>query len=287
MPNDILKDLNAAISTLMNGSAPQIVAFAWSILNSIAIFQLVMICIRWELDLMDSHHWTRLHMSDVVLFLMKLSAASIMLTFYSSPLPGFGVSFHQLIPSIGQLLANTVNQAGSQLLVNNINAAVKSLPTPSLFSALETMTYVMVLGVMGIFQVVLIAVTAFGFIAVAVLTLTGPLMIPLLLTKNFNKYFFRWIDMMVVYSSYPFISAAFVFVFGNSLNNFFTNTFAGNYTFAQLLLGFTTMLLLVGTFTFSMFKIPAFASQHFDGAGSVYASMAGAAEKFIAQSFGG
>ena len=75
-------------------------AFAWSMFNVIAVYQLIMICIRWELDLMDNHHWSRFHMSDVILFLMKVSAAGIMLTFYNSPLPGFGVNFHQYANAI-------------------------------------------------------------------------------------------------------------------------------------------------------------------------------------------
>jgi hypothetical protein len=277
----ILGEITAQISSLMSGSTPAIAAFAWKIFNSIAVFQLVMICIRWELDILDNHHWVRLHLSDVVLFLMRLSAAGILLTFYSSPLPGFGVSFHQLLPAIGQTLAASIDKRGDALLTASLNAAVAGMPTPSLLSIIEIATYWIVLFVVSLFQLLLFVITAFGFIAVAVLSLTGYLMIPLLLTKNFSRYFWTWIDQMVVYSMYPFIGSAFVFVLGNALNNFFVKTFAGGYTFPQLLAALPVLLVLLGTFAFCVFRIPQFTSQHFGGAGSVYSNMAAGAEEYF------
>jgi len=277
----ILGDISTQIFTLINGSIPTIMAFAWSMFNVIAVYQLIMICIRWELDLMDNHHWSRFHMSDVILFLMKVSAAGIMLTFYNSPLPGFGVNFHQLLPSIGQALASTVNQAGDAVVTDNLNNAFKNMPSPGFMNFVEIGTYLLLLMVVALFQMLLFVITAFGFIAVAVLSLTGALMIPLLLTKNFAKYFFTWLDQMVVYSMYPFIGAAFIFVLGNSLNNLLMRMFAGNVTFAQAILYLPVLLTMLGTFTFSVFQIPDFASKHFGGAGSVYSNMASGVEAYV------
>ena len=277
----ILGEISAQVSVLMAGSTPAIASFAWKIFNSIAVFQLVMICIRWELDVMDNHHWSRFHMSDVVLFLMKLSAAGLMLTFYSSALPGFGISFHQLLPSIGQMLAGSIDQAGDAVVTANLNNAVANMPTPSLLSIIEIGTYLLVLMIVAFFQMLLFVITAFGFIAVGVLSLTGYVMIPLLLTKNFARYFWTWLDQMVVYSMYPFIGAAFIFVLGNSLNNLFVKVFAGGYTFAQLLLYLPVLLTLLGTFAFCVFRIPDFASKHFGGAGSIYSNMASGMESYV------
>ena len=276
----ILTDISTQATALMNGSIPGIAAFAWRMFNLIAVFQLIMICIRWELEVLDNHHWTRFHLSDVMQFLMKLAAAGLMLTFYSAALPGFGVSFHQLLPSIGQTLASTVDSTGDALLTTNLNNAVANMPTPSILSVLEIASYLLILMLVGLFQMLLFVVTAFGFIAVAVLSITGYLMIPLLLTKNFSKYFWNWLDQMVVYSMYPFIAAAFTFVLGNSLNNLVVKAFASGATLYQMMAYIPALLVLLGTFAFAVFRVPAFTSQHFGGAGGVFSNMAEGAQAY-------
>ena len=277
----LISDIAGQISVLMVGSSPAITAFSWQMFNAIAVFQLVMICIRWQVEIFDNLHWTRFHLSDVIMFLMRVSVAGALLAFYTAGLPGFGISFHQLLPYLGRALAATVNQAGDAVVTNSLNAAVANMPTPSIFSIIEIGTYLGVLVIVSLFQMLMFVITAFGFIAVAVLSLTGPLVIPLLLTKNFARYFWSWVDQMVVYSMYPFISACFIFVLGNSLNNLFARVFAGGVTFAMLLIYLPVLLVMLGTFAFCVFRIPAFTSQHFGGAGSVFSSMAEGAESYV------
>ena len=277
----ILSDISTQAAALMAGTIPTITSFAWKMFNLIAVFQLVMISIRWELEILDNHHWTRFHLSDVMMFLMKLAAAGLMLTFYSAALPGFGVSFHSLLPSLGQTLAATVDSAGDAQLTNSLNNAVANMPTPSILSILEIGSYLLILCLVGLFQMLLFVITAFGFIAIAVLSITGYLMIPLLLTKNFSKYFWTWLDQMVVYSMYPFIAAAFTFVLGNSLNNLVTKVFASGLTLAGMLAYIPALLVLLGTFAFAVFRVPAFASQHFGGAGGVFSNMAEGAQSYM------
>ncbi len=277
----VLNQLNAQISLLISSTGPQLTTFAWFLFNAIAVGQLVIIVIRWELELMDNIHWPRLHVSEVFAFLIKLAVVGSLMTFYSSPLPGFGISVHQLLPSIGQTLAGTVNQAGDVTMTNALNNAMVNVPMPGLFNPIEILTYASVLVVTGLFHLLMFVVTAFGFIAVGVLSITGQLMIPLLLTKNFARYFWGWVDMMFTYSMYPFIGAAFIYIFSNSLTNFFALTLAGGLTFPQLVLAFPVMCVLLGTFAFSIFNVPQFASQHFGGAGATFAGMAGVAQKYL------
>lgn len=214
-------------------------------------------------------------------FLIKVAVVGSLLTFYSSSLPGFGVSVHQLLPMIGQKLAASVNHSGDAAMTNSLNNAMVNMPTPGLFNPIEIVTYVLVLIVTGLFHLLMFVVTASGFVAVGVLSITGQLVIPLLLTKNFAKYFWGWVDMMLTYSMYPFIGAAFIFVFSNSVNNFFVLAFSGGFTFPQLVLTFPVICVLLGTFAFSIFSIPQFTSQHFGGAGATFAGMAGVAEKYL------
>lgn len=279
----VLDQINAQISLLISGTSPQLTAFSWFLFNAIAVSQLVILAIKWELELMDNHHWPRFHLSEVFHFLLKLAVVGTLLTFYSSSLPGFGVNVHEVLPMIGQKLAATVNQSGDAAMTNSLNNAMARMPAPGLFNPIEIITYVLVLMVTGLFHLLMFAVTAFGFIAVGVLSITGQLVIPLLLTKHFAKYFWGWVDMMFTYSMYPFIGAAFIFVFSNSVNNFFVIAFAGGFTFPQLALTFPVMCVLLGTFAFSIFKVPQFAAQHFGGAGATFSTLASAAEQYLAK----
>lgn len=52
----VLNQINAQISLLISGTSPQIVSFSWFLFNAIAVGQLVIISIRWELELMDNIH---------------------------------------------------------------------------------------------------------------------------------------------------------------------------------------------------------------------------------------
>lgn len=283
----ILSEITAQISVLMNNNTAQIVKFAWVMFNSIAVFQLVMTMINWQVESMALPHWIRLPVPDLVNFLLRLGVASIMLTFYTVPLPGFGLGFHQLFPALGQSLANSINQSGDAMITANLSQAFARLPTPALLAPIETVTYLLLLGIIAVFQMLMFVVTAFGFIATAVLSMTGVLVIPLVLTKHFAKYFWNWIDQMFTYSMYPFISAVFIFVLGNSLNLFFMRMFAGSYSFAALLVALPVLLALLGTFAFCIFRIPAFAAQQFGGMGAVTSNIAAGAEAYIQKAIGG
>jgi hypothetical protein len=128
---------------------------------------------------------------------------------------------------------------------------------------------------MGIVQAVLFFVTSFGFVAIGLGSLVGPLFIPfyIYMWPTQAGKFYRWLDFMIVYSFYQVV-AAFVYVWTNVIVYFFDHAIHGDYGLAHLLILIVPFLALSVTFVISMFKVPAIAAELFGGMGSTGAQMA-------------
>ena len=74
---------------------------------------------------------------------------------------------------------------------------------------------------MGIVQAVLFFVTSFGFVAIGLGSLVGPLFIPFYMWPTQAGKFYRWLDFMIVYSFYQVVATAFVYVWTNVIVYFF------------------------------------------------------------------
>ena len=125
--------------------------------------------------------------------------------------------------------------------------------------------YGWVLLIIAVMSFVMFAVNAFGFIALGMFVLFGPLMIPLYITRNFKAKFWAWVDGLLVFSMFRAVSAAISFIFLHVLIGFFDNWVAGNYSLGHWLALLPTLLLLTGGFVYAMFSVPRITAMIFGG----------------------
>jgi hypothetical protein len=199
--------------------------------------------------------------------LMTIAFGFGMITYYSRPIPGFGVSFYHLIVDQGLSLANQLNHALLQELWDRLNALYFGLEVPGLTLALnllEGLRYLVTILCIVVAEAAVFAVIAFGYIAMAIAVLLGPVFIPFFIVPHLEWLFWGWLKSLIQYAFYPVVANAYVFVFGNLLIHFI-DSHPPPYDGARLLVLFGPLVLLLIAFTFGVLKIPSLVNSLFTG----------------------
>lgn len=199
--------------------------------------------------------------------LMTIAFGFAMITYYSRPIPGFGTSFHHLIVDQGLSLANQLNHALVQELWDRLNALYFGLEMPGLslaLNVLEGVRYVVTILCILLAQSAMFAVIAFGYIAMTIAVLLGPVFIPFFIVPHLEWIFWGWCRSIVQYAFYPVVANAYLFVFGNLLIHFI-DRHPPPYDGAMLLTLFAPLVLLLIAFIFGILKIPSLVNSFFTG----------------------
>src|SRR5579871_930768 len=73
--------------------------------------------------------------------LLTISFGFAMVNYYSTPIPGVGVSFHNLVTNEAQFLANKINQTELQTIVDRIGDFEAHMDAPGVTDLLGTILY--------------------------------------------------------------------------------------------------------------------------------------------------
>ena len=138
-----------------------------------------------------------------------------MVNYYSTPIPGMGASFHNLITDESQFLANKINQTELQTVEERIADFETRMDSPGITDILGTIIYVVIIILLAAAQAIAIVVIAFGFIATAVCVLVGPIFIPFFIVPKLEWLFWGWFKCFIQYAFYQVIAAAVVYVIAN------------------------------------------------------------------------
>src|SRR5271170_8386936 len=147
--------------------------------------------------------------------LLTISFGFAMVNYYSTPIPGVGTSFHNLITDESQFLANKINQTELQTVEERIADFEIRMDSPGLADVLGTVIYVVIIILLAAAQAIAIVVIGFGFIATAVCVLVGPVFIPFFIVPKLEWLFWGWFRCFIQYAFYQVIAAAVVYVIGN------------------------------------------------------------------------
>src|SRR5258708_11642993 len=118
------------------------------------------------------------HFDNFASLLLTIAFGFAMVNYYSTPIPGIGSSFHNLITDEAQFLANRLNQAELQTIVDRISDFQARLDSLGVTDILGTIIYAVVIILLAAAQAISIVVVAYGFIATAVCVLVGPVFVP-------------------------------------------------------------------------------------------------------------
>ncbi len=190
-----------------------------------------------------------------------------MITYYSQPIPGFGVSFYHLIVDQGLSLANQLNHSLVQEIWDRLTGLYWGMETPGLSLALnilEVIRYAITVLCIVAAQAAVFAVIAFGYVAAAIAVLLGPIFIPFFIVPHMEWLFWGWLKSLIQYAFYPVVANAYLFVFGNLLIHFI-DSHPPPYDGATLLVLFFPLVFLLVAFAYGILKIPSLVNSLFTG----------------------
>lgn len=194
-----------------------------------------------------------------------------MLHYHFDPLPGTGLSIHNLFAGISQSIAADLDQAIMDDFLTRVRNVMDSTTRPSGMDFVGIIIYFIVIALMALMDLAMFAIDAFGWVCYGIFSLFGPLAIPLYMTKHFSSKFWGWLDGLIVFSFYRAVSAGFAYIWLNVMIGFFDNTVAGDYSIGHWLAILATLIMLTGAFAYGLFKIPMITSMLFGGVGSAAA----------------
>jgi type IV secretory pathway VirB6-like protein len=197
--------------------------------------------------------------------LLTIAFGFAMVNYYSTPIPGIGVSFHNLITDEAQFLANRINQAELQTIVDRIGDFEARIDAPGVTDFLGMVIYVVVIILLAAAQAISIVVIAYGFIATAVCVLVGPIFVPFFIVPKLEWLFWGWLRCFIQYAFYEVIAAAVVYIIGNLIIGVLTLQPAGTISTVQLIGWFPVLLITFVASIYALLKVPALTNHIFSG----------------------
>lgn len=267
MNTGTMNDLFAYLTQLMTEHAHLFQAMGLRLFRALATILIAWYGIKSALSAASGGQGPAFDFAGFANLLMVIAFGFGMLTYYSTPLPGMNVSFSQLIVNQGLDLANQLDDAMVQEIWERLNGLYFGLEMPGLSLALnllEAARYLVTTLLILVALAAVFAVIAFGYIAVAIAVLLGPVFIPFFIVPHMEWLFWGWLKSLFQYAFYPVVANAYLYVFGHVLIRFL-DRHQPPYDGAGLLVVFAPLVLLLVAFTYGVTRIPSLVNSLFTG----------------------
>jgi len=267
VPPSSMNDLFAFLTALMTEHAGMFEALGLHMFRAFAVILIAWYGTKGALAAAGGGHGPLFHFDQFAALLLTIAFGFGMITFYSRPIPGFGVSFYHLIVDQGLDLANQLNHSLLQDVWDRLTGLYWGLEVPGwtlALNALEAVRYVVTILAILVAQGAVFAVIAFGYIAVSIAVLLGPVFIPFFIVPHMEWLFWGWLKSLFQYAFYPVVANAYLFVFGNLLIRFI-DAHPPPYTGPTLLVMFFPLVMMLIAFTYGVLRIPSLVNSIFTG----------------------
>lgn len=201
-------------------------------------------------------------------FLMVISFGYAMIHYYSTPIPGFGVSFYHLITDQAFLLADQIGSQPATDLTTKLEGFIQSASAVKLvlLGPSYAVISILIVVLLSLVELVIFAVVAFGYIAVGILTLIGPIFIPFFIVPKLDFLFWGWLKSFFQYAFYPVIANAYLYVISKLLLQLLAPFDPSSFSdLAYLLATLPFILIVVGAAIYGILKIPVLVNHIFSG----------------------
>jgi hypothetical protein len=205
------------------------------------------------------------HFDNFAALLLTISFGFAMVNYYSTPIPGIGASFHNLVTDEAQFLAAHIDQAQLQTVMQKVNDYESRIDSPTVADLRGTLLYTLVIVLLAAAQAVAIVVIAYGFLATAVCVLVGPIFVPFFIVPKMEWLFWGWFRCFLQYAFYQVVAAAVVFVISNLILGILQLQPSGAISVVDLLEQFPVLLITFLAAIYALLKIPTLTSHIFSG----------------------
>jgi hypothetical protein len=259
---DYLQFIFQAVNNLLQSNLGFFDAMGQNMFRAFATIMIVWYGVKSALSAAGGKHFPLDNFASLIL---TISFGFAMVNFYSTPIPGIGRSFHNLITDQAQFLSNEINQVELQTVTERIADFEARMDSPGFADFLGDILYVVVMILLATAQAIAIVVIAYGFIATAVCVLVGPIFIPFFIVPQLEWLFWGWFKCFIQYAFYQVIAAAVVFIISNLILGILGLQPQGNISTDQLLSEFPVLFITFLAAIYALLKIPALTNQIFSG----------------------
>src|ERR1700738_3289623 len=263
MPSDFLQFLYQAINNLLTQNLGFFDAMGQNLFRMFATILVAWYGAKSALAAAGGKHY--FHFDNFASLLLTISFGFAMVNYYSTPIPGVGTSFHNLVTNEAQFLSTQIDQAQLQTVVTQVAELESRMDAPGWGDFFGTAIYVVVTILLAAAQAIAIVVIAYGFIATAVCVLVGPVFIPFFIVPKMEWLFWGWFRCFLQYAFYQVIAAAVVFVIGNLVVGALRLPPAGALSTVQLLAWFPVLFITFLASIYVLLKVPALTNHIFSG----------------------
>lgn len=263
MQTDYLQFIFQAISNLLTQNLGFFDAMGQNLFRMFATILVVWYGVKSALSAASGKHF--LHFDNFAALLLTISFGFGMVNYYSTPIPGISVSFHNLVTDESQFLANKINQTELQTVEERVADFETRMDSPGFGDILGTAEYVVITILLAAAQAIAIVVIAYGFIATAVCVLVGPIFVPFFIVPKLEWLFWGWFKAFIQYAFYQVIAAAVVYVIGNLILGILDLEPKGTISVVQLIEAFPVLFITFLAAIYALLKIPALTNHIFSG----------------------
>ena len=263
MQTDYLQYIFQAINTLLTQNLGFFDAMGQNLFRSFATILVAWYGIKSALSAASGKY--PFHFDNFASLLLTISFGFAMVNYYNTPIPGVGVSFHNLVTNEAQFLSAQIDQAQLQTVVARVADFESRMDSPTWGDILGTAIYVIVTILLAAAQAVAIVVIAYGFIATAVCVLVGPVFVPFFIVPKMEWLFWGWFRCFIQYAFYQVIAAAVVFLIGNLILGVLQLPPAGTLSTVQLIAWFPVLFITFLASIYALLKVPALTNHIFSG----------------------
>jgi type IV secretory pathway VirB6-like protein len=272
MGQNIIAQLQQAITQLLSSQSNTLQSTGLDIFRGLATILIVWFGIKAALS--ASQGLGGFHFAKFADLLLMISLGLGMLTYYSTPIPGTGYSFSDLITKEGLSLSNQIESEQTQQIATTITGAEQQLGAPpGSFNILEDLTYLLIAVILATMEAVAFAVIAYGYVAAAVCVLIGPVFIPWFIVPKMDWLFWGWLKAFIGFSFYQVIASAFIYVFAKVLAAMFQ--VIGTITIENALTILPALLITLFVCIYGLVKIPELTSSILSGRTGAWVNVMG------------
>ena len=260
MQLNLLPTVQQAITNLLTVYEPEFLRFGYGLFLSFATILIV-----WQgIRMMFSHDGLGDQMFEFAKLLMLISFGYAMITFYEAPIPGFGVSFSNLITDQAGYFQSVLEARAFDNIYRHFDELADHFMQPDAWSILANLIYWTVLLLVALAKALSLAVIAFGLIASAVCGLLGPIFVPFFVVPKLEWLFWGWLKSFIQYSFIPVVAIAFLMIFEQFVFRYVT-TLPPTITSAEYGVYALQAVAVIATFCVGMVMVPSLTNSIFSG----------------------
>jgi len=268
IPQNYFTAVFQAITDLLTRHSAMFLSMGQNMFRSFAVIMIVWFGIRAALT--SSEIAGGFRFSDFVSLVMAIAFGFAMITYYDDPIPGFGRSFKSLVIDQAVFLSNRLEAASIEDIQQRLVSVYSSMESPSLLDGIQILRYFITMVAVILAQVAVLAVVSYGYIAMAVIVLVGPVFIPFFIVPRLDWLFWGWFRAFLQYAFYQVVAQAFVYVFGQLLINFL-DAQPPPFDSVKVAWLFVPLVFLLLSFVYGVLRIPALVSGIFTGRSGISA----------------